>query len=201
MRVLKNILSQLHTFILIALLSTIFWAWIFTFVTDTAPEKKVTVFFDVPAVAEKQLDIELEKDMPDGIKMIRVHTFDYAMFDDGSLQQGDIFIIRRSNMERYAPDLAPLDPIFWNYDGNSYYYRSSEGVILGLMIYDGSSASLVDSNSALLGADFVNFTFPDSEPEDYFLCFGAKSLHYDGNDGAVDTAALWVAFDLLGWHD
>ena len=201
MRVLKNVFSQLHTFILIALLSAVFWAWIFTFVTDTSPEKKITVFFDVPAVAGRELDIELEKDLPDGIKMIRVHTFDYAMIDDGALQKGDIFIIRRSNMEKYAQDLAPLEFLFKNYGGNSHYFITSDGTVVGLLIYSGSTASLVDITSDLLGPDYVNFVYPDSEPEDCFICFGAKSVHYAENDGALDNEAVTVAFDLLGRNE
>jgi hypothetical protein len=44
MRFLKNIVSQTHRWILWALLSAVFWAWIFTLLTDTVPAKKVTVF-------------------------------------------------------------------------------------------------------------------------------------------------------------
>ena len=52
MRVLKNIFSQLHTFVLWLLASILFWGWIFTFVTDTVPAKKVTVYCRVPAVED-----------------------------------------------------------------------------------------------------------------------------------------------------
>ena len=41
MRVLRNIFSQLHEYVLWLLLSTVLWGWIFaSFVTDTKAEKK-----------------------------------------------------------------------------------------------------------------------------------------------------------------
>ena len=43
MRFVKNVFSQLHTFILWALMSAIFWGWIFTLVTDAPAGKKITV--------------------------------------------------------------------------------------------------------------------------------------------------------------
>ncbi len=190
MRFLKNVFSQLHTFILIALLSTVFWAWIFTFVTDTSPEKKITVYFDVPAVRTTELSVELEKDMPDGIKMIRARTFDYAIIDDSTLQQGDIFVIRRSNMEKYLPDLAPL-PILANKSGNSVgLWLSPDGIPYGIPVRDAGSGIC-----AL--PDFVTYAVPGEADEDFFLCFGAKSLHLTSNEGAVDGCAVAVARNII----
>ena len=211
MRVLKNIFSQLHTFILIALLSTVFWLWIFTIVTDTAAENKIVVFFDVPSVNEKALDLGLEKNMPDGIKMIRVHTFDYAMFDDGSLQQGDIFVIRRSNMEKYAQDLADMHNLTNLLRGvdllkdvkynslsdadsavvpNSEYFLDDEGRAVGIKVYSAE-------DDCGLARKYVNYIFPDGKTEDCFLCYGAKSLHTFYNENAVDNAAGSVVYYLL----
>lgn len=108
MKTLKNIVSQLHTFVLWLLASAIFWGWIFTFVTDTSPEKKITVYCHVPAVQDVALAAALEKQMPEGLKMIKVHSFDYVMFNTESIKQGDIFIIPASEIETFAEDLAPV---------------------------------------------------------------------------------------------
>ena len=56
MKILRNIFSQLHVYVLWLLLSTMFWGWIFaSFVNDTSPEKKVTIYVDAPAVADGQI--------------------------------------------------------------------------------------------------------------------------------------------------
>ena len=109
MRVLKNIFSQLHTFVLWLLASALFWGWIFTFVTDTVPAKKVTVYCRVPAVEDTALAAALEQDMPEGLRMVQVHTFDYVMFGTDAFQRGDIFIVPASEDTEFVKDLLPVD--------------------------------------------------------------------------------------------
>ena len=99
MRAVKNILSQLHTFVLWLLASAIFWGWIFTFVTDTSVEKKITVYCEVPQMEDRLLAAALEEDMPEGLRMIKVHPFSYVMFDMESIGKGDIFIIPAADRE------------------------------------------------------------------------------------------------------
>ena len=97
-KVLKNILSQLHTFILWAMLCALLWSWIYTFVGDTSRNKKVVIFIDAPAIETQKLDLRLEEHLPDGIKMIRVHDFSYDMF--GTATPGDIYIVRESQLSQ-----------------------------------------------------------------------------------------------------
>ena len=85
MQVLKNIWSQLHRWVFWALLSTVFWGWIFTMVTDTVPEKKVTVYVLTEECRSTELALQLEEDRPEGIKMIKVHPFSYAAFGNREL--------------------------------------------------------------------------------------------------------------------
>ena len=85
MRVLKNIWSQLHRFVFWALLSTILWAWIFTLITDTVPEKKVTLYVQTENCRSMELTLKLEEEKPEGIKMVKVHPFSYAVFGDQEL--------------------------------------------------------------------------------------------------------------------
>ena len=51
-RVLKNILSQLHSFALWALMSILLWGWIFGLATDTSYDKKVMIYCHVPELRD-----------------------------------------------------------------------------------------------------------------------------------------------------
>ena len=106
MRVLKNIFSHLHVFVLWAVLSAMLWAWIFTLVTDTTADKKITVYCHVPRVESTELAVRLEENMPEGLKMIKVHSFDYVMFEIEPVNGGDIYIIPASETEEFAEDLS-----------------------------------------------------------------------------------------------
>lgn len=149
MRILRNILSQLHSFVLWLLASVMFWGWIFTLVTDTVPEKKVTVYCHVPAVEDTVLAAELEKSMPEGLRMIQVHTFDYVMLDTASFDRGDIFIVPASEDPEFVKDLVPLE--------------GGEGT----KVYDAAAGE---------GAATAYIQYED---EDYYMYLGAGSAHLD----------------------
>lgn len=119
MNMLKKIISQLHTFILWALTSAIFWSWIFTFVTDTSPDKKVTLYCKVPEIQATELAAALEDHLPDGLRMIKAHSFDYVMFGIDAFYQGDLFIIPESELETYAEILDPADQGIKVYDASA----------------------------------------------------------------------------------
>ena len=109
MRVLKNIFSQLHVYVLWLLLSAVFWGWIFSsFITDTRPEYKVVVYVDAARCADKELALRLEDPLPEGIRMVQVHPFSYAMFDEAGLRNADIFIVPASNAAEYADSFVSL---------------------------------------------------------------------------------------------
>ena len=161
MRILKNIVSHMHIFLLWAVLSGMLWAWIFTLVTDTSPDKKVTVYCHVPEVQDTALAVELEKDMPEGLKMIKVHSFDYVMFDMESISKGDIFIIPVSEVEQFAGELAPV------------------GGENGVKVYDSEMRTGIASEYILYG------------DEDYYLFLGAGSAHLeDGKALAIAEVLL-----------
>ena len=149
MKILKNIVSQLHTFVIWLLASGIFWGWIFTFVTDTSPDKKITVYCHVPEVQDVALAVELEKQMPEGLKMIKVHSFDYVMFNTESIELGDIFIIPFSEIETFAEDLAPV------------------GEKHGVKVYDAVTGEGI-AKSYIRYAD-----------EDFYLFLGSGSAHLE----------------------
>ncbi len=120
MKVLKNIWSQLHTFVLWGLASALIWGYIFTFVTDTAPEKKVMIYCDVPEIQDIQLAARLEEDLPEGIRMIKVRSFQYVMMDTDNIQAGDIFLIPASKMEEYKQFFQEGDDGIQVYDASSH---------------------------------------------------------------------------------
>lgn len=108
MKILKNIFKKLYLFVAWAIVAFIFWSWIFTFATDTSPERKITVYCHVPEISGTELAVKLEEDKPEGIKMIKVHSFEYVMFDVESIENGDIFILPESLIPEY--DGLLLDP-------------------------------------------------------------------------------------------
>lgn len=107
MRFLKNVFSHLHTFVLWLLFSAVFWGWIFTLVTDAPAERKITVYCYVSDIRDTEMAVRLEETKPEGIRMIQVHNFEYVMFDMGSIEKGDIFILPESKIAEYDELLLP----------------------------------------------------------------------------------------------
>lgn len=180
MRFLKNVFSQMHRWVLWALISVMFWAWIYTFVNDTTPARKLTLYAQVDLCEDEALTRELEKSLPSGIKMVKVHPFSYAMFDDGDLQGADLYVVRSSEAERFLEDFAPLEETGF-VSGERELYRSG-GRAYGVKIFDAASGE---------GAAKEYFFY--GTQEDYYLFFNADSLHLEDGDGA----ALWLAETLL----
>ena len=149
MKLLKNIVSRFHIFLLWLLASVMFWSWIFTMVTDTSPDKKVTVYCHVPAVQDTALAVALEEHIPAGLKMIKVHSFDYVMFDEESIGKGDVFIIPASEIELFAGDLAPV------------------GEERGVKVYEASTGIGI-------AMDYIQYA-----DEDFYLFLGAGSAHLE----------------------
>ena len=149
MKILKNIVSRFHIFLLWLLASVMFWGWIFTMVTDTSPDQKMTVYCHVPGVQDTALAAALEEHMPEGLRMIKVHSFEYVMFDVESVRLGDIFIIPASEIELFAGDLAPV------------------GEEQGVKVYEASTGIGI-------AMDYIQYA-----DEDFYLFLGAGSEHLE----------------------
>lgn len=163
MKILKNILSQIHSFALWLLFSVLFWGWIFTLVTDVPAAEKVTVYCHVPGLQDTAMAAALEERMPEGLRMIKVHSFDYVMFDVESIGLGDIFILPASEIELFAEDLAPV------------------GGEPGVKVYDAASG-------AGIAMAYIQYEAAD---EDFYLFLGAGSVHLeDGKALAVARELL-----------
>ena len=160
MKILKNIFSQLHSFVLWLLFSAIFWGWVFTLVTDAPAAEKVTVYCHVPGLQDTALAAALEEHLPEGLRMIRVHSFDYVMFDVESIGLGDIFIIPASEIESFAADLAPV------------------GEEPGVKVYDAATGDGI-------AAAYIQY---EAAGEDFYLFLGARSVHLE--DGKALEVAI-----------
>ena len=167
-RLWRKLLSQLPLYLVWMILGAMLWSWIFGLVTDTRPEKKVTVFVDAYGVEDTALAVELERELPPGVRMVKVHPVDYVMFDDAALRDADIFILRASDAETYDELLAPAD--------------GSDVLTRGVKIYDAATGRGAAQS-------YILYVRTGAPAEDYYLFVGANSLH----TGAVDDAAHTLA--------
>jgi len=180
MRTIKNVLSQWHRWLLWLLLSFLFWTWIFTLLTDTTPDRKVTLYAQVAECRDRELALRLEEAKPEGLKMVKAHAFSYAMFDTADLESADLYIFHASELEKHLESLAPLDGE--TLGGGREVWRTSDGQCYGIKIYDAAS----DRGAA---QEYLRY----DPGEDCYLCLNAASLHLESGDGA----ALPIAEALL----
>lgn len=180
LRALRRFFATLHNYVLWALIAVFLCAFACSRATDTTPANKVTVMIDAPAADEAALTAALAAAKPEGLRMVKVHTFSYAFMETRSLQGADIFIVPASKAAQYLPDFQPLPP------GLEGTYYTADGEIWGVRVYDAA---------ALRGcADtYIQYTAPGADAEDYYLFFGKGSLHA----GAQDDAACVIARALM----
>lgn len=178
-RLWRKFFAQFPLYVLWLIVGAMFWSWIFTFITDTKPENKVTVFVDAYAVEDTALAVALERELPEGIRMVKVHPVSYVMFDDAGFLNADLFIVRVSDVEDYIGAFAPLP----SPSEGAYLH---EGVPYGIRLYDAAA----DDGPA---REYISYTLPGVPREDYYLFFGAKSLH----TGETDRAAYEIYEQLL----
>lgn len=198
MRFLRNVLSQLHTFVLWLLFCALFWSWIFVnHLNDTDRAHKVTLYTDVYVVDARPLALRLEENMPEGLKMIKVSDVTFSGTIASS--SGDLYIIGRTKLEQLmeesqdsllpipaAADLALPEGLgVFEYDGKCY----------GIQVYDPVTETGVARR-------YIGYAQPETESDEpFYLCFDAHSIHMNGLEGAVDNAAWEVAMDLLSLTD
>ena len=179
MKFLKNILSQLHIYIAWIILSSLLWGWIFMLVTDTSAAKKITIFAEVDNMHETELTLLLEKDMPEKLKMIKVHKFSYAMFDSYTLTNADIYIVGKENAEKYIDSFVALK----EEEGVEYFYH--DGVPYGIKIFDKETKK---------GSATKYISYGD---DDYYLFFGVNSVHLGDVNGSADDLSFVIAENIM----
>lgn len=155
-RFLRNVLSQLHSFAAWAIVAAIFTGWIFTNVTDTKAANKVEIFINAYETENMELRLELEENLPEGIRMIKVHRFTEALFGDRTFLNADIYIVRASDVEELRD------------------------------AFSGEGIKVYDAETGRGAADgYISYWVPGAESEDYYLFYGINSLHTGKQDTAA----------------
>ena len=167
-----------------ALVSALFWSWIFNFLTDTDREKKITVFAGMQVFEDRAMSAALEENLPENIRMVQVHSFGYALMDSISLQTADLYLMTEAQAREHQDWLCPLpEEIDLPAD-----ILQLDGEAVGIPVYSPGK----DSGTA---ASYLNYTeFPD---DSWYLCFGQGGYHLVNLENGVDNAAIAVAEHLL----
>ena len=187
----KRLWNLIPAMLLWAMLSIFFWGWIFTLITDTEPENKLTVFADAAIPDATALAVRLEQEVLGGqIRMVKAHPFTYAMLSSEGLRRSDVYIVRESHLEEYREWFAPL-PEGFAAALPALRLWQPEGVPTGILIWDAETGEGAAKT-------YITYSDPALPDEDCYLLFGAASLHLTGNPGSVDNAALQLAEALLG---
>ena len=166
---LRNIFSQWYKYVVWALMSLFFWGWIFTLLTDAPMSKKLVLCDDAPQLRDEALAEALSGDLPEGIRQVAVHRFDYYVFDQDELLHADVYLVPESAAADYIESFRPLAET--GLEPGAHGVWEYEGVALGLRL-DGEAGSFLGEG-------------------EWLLCFGVDSAHRD------DGTALWLAERVL----
>lgn len=195
MNKLKRFWDLIPALILWLMLSVFLWGWIFTFLTDTKAENKLSLFVDATLTDGTGLAVQLEETLlDDTIRMVKVHPFTYAMLDSEPLRHADVYLVRSSHVEEYRDWFAPLP----------------EGFADAMLVEEGSILVLEDAAYGIriwnaaentgIAQRYIDYHDPALPDEDYYLFFGRESLHLSGNGNGQDNKAVQLAETLLVVH-
>ena len=168
MRVLKNFFSEFYRYVLWALVSVFFWGWIFSLMGDTVPAKKLVLCADLPELREQELADALEREKPEGIRMVMAHPFRYYIFDTEELRTADVYIVGENRAAEYIESFRPLEETGFETQGRALW--THEGRAYGVLIYDAES-------SEGAAKAYLPYEHPEAETQNYYLFFGAESAH------------------------
>ena len=186
MRKQNKLIALLALLVSWAILAAIFWCWIFTFLTDPPNDQKVTLYVDATACRETDLALRLEQDVPEGVRMVKVHRFSYAMFGGDELRASDLYLIREPEKETCMDWLAPLP--------ESYRDRADlfapDGTPVGILVYDSATGTG-------FAPEYMTFAAPGEEDTKVWLAFGAGSPRLEASPDGPDEAVTAVARTLL----
>jgi hypothetical protein len=179
---MKGILKNLHRYLLWAILSVVFWAWVISLITNAPAGKKLVLYADLDAMDREALSAALEQDMPKNIQYVEPLLFVDTMFEPAGVTKGDLFIVTEGQAEGVLQDLSPIDRTA--FPGQSFY--ESDGKAYGILLYD-------EGQGVRIAAKYLAY-----EPgQTYYLFFNAKSGHIAPWNDAADDAALRAARTLL----
>lgn len=178
---LKSILRNWYRYVLWALLSVVFWSWIAMLATDTTPKNKVVLFADLPALDDEGLELALEETMPEGIRFVKTHAFEYAMFNQQAVLEGDLYLVSERFIDEFFESFVPIDKSL--FPGATFYERDGEAY--GVCVYD-------EAAGVCAAKDYVTYL----EGERCYLFFNSKSKHLGEWNDSPDDAAIAVAQDF-----
>ena len=182
MRKIRRFTALIPAMILWLMFSVLLWGFVFTRITDTAREYKITLFVDAQVPGATEMAEILEARIGGNIRMVKVCPFMYAMLDGTELTQADLFIVPLSHVETYK---EWFDPLPEEMRGMSEEL-TADGEIRGLRVFS------AETGRGAAGA-YIDYVPSGEEKEDFYLLFGSQSLHVPGHEGAVDDAALTAA--------
>ena len=187
MKAIKRIFSFVPPFALWLMLCVLVWGFVFLRITDAPRENKLVICIDADVPGDTALAVYLEERLPKEVRMVQARPFTYAMFDSDALRQADLFIVKASHIADYRDWFAPLPESLRETTGA----LTVDGAALGLPAYEAETGQGV-------AAQYVRYASPGEEAEDYYLVFGASSLHnaereQASDDWAKDAALLLVA--------
>ena len=178
----KSILRNWYRYVLWALISLVFWSWIVMLRTDTIPQNKVVLYADQPALDGEGLELALEETMPESIRFVKAHAFEYAMFNQQAVLNGDLYLVSDRFVDEFIDSFVPIDKSF--FPGASFYEK--DGVAYGVCVYD-------EAAGLCAGRGYVSYL----AGERCYVFFNESSLHLGAWNDSKDDAAIAVAQDFL----
>ncbi|MBQ9263457.1 MAG: hypothetical protein IJ189_04515 [Clostridia bacterium] len=183
---IRKITGLIPALVLWLMFSVLLWGFVFTKITDAPAQNKIVLFVDAAVPGEAALAQALEEGRGEHIRMVQVHPFTYAMLDGGPLEQADLYIVPASHVETYQEWFRPLPQALEERDDLLFW----KGRAWGVRVYD--------ANGGRGAAEaYIDYETRGAEREDYYLIFGARSLHVLTNENAVDDEAVFTARRLL----
>ena len=189
MRTLKKILSLIPLLVLWLTLSAFLWGFVFNLITDTSRDQKITVCVDAQVPGDTELAVALEAKLGNSVRMVKVRPFTYAMFDEKTLTQADLYLVRASQAETYLDWFDPL-PEEMRGDGKTLEIG---GAPYGILAYDAETGRGI-------AAEYITYLEPGGEAESFYLVFGKQSLHLKSHEFAADDLAITAARLLLAMN-
>ncbi len=143
--------------------------FVFNQITDTDGANKIAIYAlcelrDAPELAE-----QLEAGLNGAVRMVKIHSFDYAMFGSEALRSADLYLLPDSRRSEYADWLAP---------------EADGSVPDGLLLYD-------PETGAAVAARYFCYGEAGTAEEPWRLYLGAGSPHLE--DGLARRAAELLA--------
>lgn len=185
MKRVKRFFNLVPAMLMWLVLSVLIWGFVFTRITDAPAAEKITLFVDAPVPHAVEMATEMEKTAYEGIRMVKVHPFTYAMMSADAIATADLYILPQSHIETYLEHFVPLPE-----EMHTPYALTKDGTAYGLQVLNGETGEGC-------GNAYITYLYPGMENQSYYLFFGKNSVHVPGNDGAVDNAALSYARSIL----